>query len=174
MSSTDKKPALSPDEAREIVRDIVAKTPKHMCVLTTVEVGSNRLRSRPMAILNKAEDDVVDVLYFITGIDTGKVEEVAEETQVNVAFHDDMRFATFSGTSMVTRDRATIDRLWTPALAAYFDNGKDDPTVAVLKVTPTAVEYWDSPGLVGHVLEVAKSMLPGQKYNAGNSGHLEV
>ena len=42
----------------------------------------------------------------------------------------------------------TLDRsldVWHPALRTWFPEGKDDPSIALIRVHPAKGEYWDSP-----------------------------
>jgi general stress protein 26 len=53
-------------------------------------------------------------------------------------------FATVHGHLTRTTDRATIDRLWNPWVAAWYEGGKDDPNLALLRFDPTTAEIWRS------------------------------
>ena len=39
-------------------------------------------------------------------------------------------------------DPAKVDELWSPAVAGWFPDGKDDPTVALIRVEAETVELW--------------------------------
>jgi general stress protein 26 len=51
-------------------------------------------------------------------------------------------FATVHGHMMRTTDRATIDRLWNTWVAAWYEGGKDDPKLALLRFDPASAEIW--------------------------------
>ena len=51
-------------------------------------------------------------------------------------------FATMHGTLALDNDRATIDRLWNRYVAAWFEGGKDDPKLALLRLDPERAEIW--------------------------------
>jgi general stress protein 26 len=51
-------------------------------------------------------------------------------------------FATVHGRLSLDNDRATIDRLWNPFIAAWFDGGKDDPKLALLRLDAERAEIW--------------------------------
>lgn len=51
-------------------------------------------------------------------------------------------FATVGGKLRQDNDRAVIDRLWNPFIAAWFQGGKDDPTLRLLRFEPAAAEIW--------------------------------
>lgn len=101
------------------------------------------LRSRPMEIVDRSTDGRV---WFITSIDSAKLEELTENPDVNVAMQDDPRFLSISGAVRATRDRAKVDEVWKESFDAWFPEGREDPTVVLLEVVPTYVEYWDRSG----------------------------
>jgi general stress protein 26 len=51
-------------------------------------------------------------------------------------------FATVHGHLIRSTDRTTIDRLWNPAVAAWYKGGKDDPALALLRFEPKRAEIW--------------------------------
>lgn len=46
------------------------------------------------------------------------------------------------GTLSLDNDRATIDRLWNRFVAAWFEGGKEDPRLALLRFDPHEAEIW--------------------------------
>ena len=52
-------------------------------------------------------------------------------------------FATITGQVMIDNDRAVIDRLWNPFIAAWFD-GKDDPKLVLLRMDADHAEIWEN------------------------------
>lgn len=102
------------------------------------------LRSRPMEIVDRTEDGRI---WFITSIDSAKLEELTENPDVNVAMQDDPKFLSISGAVRATRDREKVDEVWKESYSAWFPEGRDDPTVVLLEIVPTYVEYWDRSGV---------------------------
>jgi general stress protein 26 len=50
-------------------------------------------------------------------------------------------FASIQGNLTLDNDRAVIDRLWNPFIAAWFE-GKDDPKLALLRFDAEHAEIW--------------------------------
>ena len=49
-------------------------------------------------------------------------------------------------------DRAVIDRLWNRYVAAWFEKGKDDPKLRLLRFEPAEAEVWlDASSIVAGV-----------------------
>jgi general stress protein 26 len=89
-----------------------------------------------------------------------------------VTLQDSRRYVSIGGTARITRDRALIDRLWSEAWKLWFPEGKDDPDLCIVEITPHQAEYWDQSGLAGvkFVLEAAKAYASGTKPKSGESG----
>jgi general stress protein 26 len=115
-----------------------------VAMLTTLEEDGT-LRSRPMATQDM---DFVGDLWFFTQADAPKVDEVQQHRQVNISYAkpDDNLYVSVSGTAQLVRDRQKIEELWKPSpfLKIWFPKGKDDPNLALLQVSVTSAEYWDS------------------------------
>ncbi len=140
----------------------------HAAMLVThAEDGS--LRARPLS-LGHIHDR--GVLYFATSLASPKVSELERDPSVAVTLQDGRRYVSISGTARVTRDRALIDRLWSEAWKLWFPQGKDDPELCIVEVTPHDAEYWDQTGLAGvrFVLEAAQAYATGTKPKSGESG----
>lgn len=65
--------------------------------------------------------------------------------------------------------REQIAKLWRTEHRLYFPEGRDDPALAMLRVTPYAAEYWCAPPtVVGRALHLVKSLLAGQGPQVGS------
>ncbi len=139
---------------RELIKDI------DIAMLTTQEADGT-LRSRPMGT-QQAEFD--GDLWFFTRIDAAKVKEVQRKHAVNVSYADreHQRYVSVSGEATVLRDRQKIDELWNPIAKIWFPEGKDDPSLALMKVHVMQAEYWDtSANRMVQLAQFAKSLITG-------------
>ena len=142
-------------------------------MLTTVaEDGS--LRSRPMAVPESAFDGD---LWFFTEAGAGKVDEVQSDQHVNVVFADleRQRYISVSGLARVVRDPVTVRERWSAAYTSWFPRGVDDPSLALLRVTVTAAEHWESPSSpVVRILGFARTVATGQREQPGQGTKLDL
>ena len=142
-------------------------------MLTTVDEDGT-LRTRPMATQDLQPDGV---LWFFTQVSAPKVGDIQRDQQVSVGYAkpDDELYVALSGTAQLVRDLQKIDELWKPLLKAWFPNGKDDPELALLRVTVNDAEYWDGPSskLVQLTL-IAKNLVTGQQGVGGENAKLDV
>jgi len=93
-------------------------------------------------------------IWFFTTMDNALVQNLARGNRAIATFaskgHD--IFATVHGTLRLDNDRATIDKLWNRYVAAWFDGGKDDPTLALLRLDAERAEIWvDASSLVAGI-----------------------
>lgn len=96
--------------------------------------------TRPMTANIEGESGPI---WFFAGRPNALVDKAASPARVIGAFsakgHD--LFASIKGTLRIDQDRAVIDRLWNPFIAAWFE-GKDDPKLVLLRLDPDEAEIW--------------------------------
>lgn len=80
-------------------------------------------------------------------------------------------FACISGTLVRESDHAVLDRLWTNGIAAWYDGGKDDPHLVLLRFDLSDAEIWTADmGAKGLF-----KLITGMKVEPGEMGkHAEV
>ena len=127
------------DPAKKL-RKIIKKT--RVAMLTTV-ASDGSLRSRPMVT---PDADFDGDLWFFTRYNSPKSEEIQENQKVNVTYASPKndRYVSVSGTAALVRDPGKVKELWRGALKEWFPEGKNDPDLALLKVTIDKAEYWDA------------------------------
>jgi general stress protein 26 len=83
-------------------------------------------------------------IWFFTATDTELAQKLRTERPALATFasksHD--IFATIHGSLSLDNDREVIDRLWNSYVAAWFEKGKDDPRLALLRFDPERAEVW--------------------------------
>ena len=53
-------------------------------------------------------------------------------------------FASIQGALTLDQDATTIDRLWNPHVAAWYEGGKNDPKLALLRLDAERAEIWEN------------------------------
>lgn len=122
--------------------ELEARFWKHLDDDRTVMLGAAGVAPRPMtAIAEHARAP----LWFFTASDTdlGKALDRTDrlEGMATFAAKDHDLFASISGTLVADNDRAVIDRLWNPFIAAWFE-GKDDPKLRLLRMDTADAHVW--------------------------------
>jgi general stress protein 26 len=141
--------------------------------MLVTQAKDTALRARPMALL-KVEDN--GDCWFMTGFDSGKVEEIEQNPMVNVSLQDERKFLSLSGRAAISRDPQKLDELWSEHLKVFFPKGKEDPNIALICVTPAEGEYWDNDGAQGlkFLLESVKAYVTGTTPNVDEAQHAAV
>lgn len=111
----------------------------------TVMLGTPKLHARPMTGLIENGRGPV---WFFTAAQNDLVQAIGRrKSQVAVftfASKDHQLFATVGGTLSVDNDAAVIERLWNPFVAAWYEGGKDDPALRLLRFDTNVAEIWQN------------------------------
>jgi general stress protein 26 len=122
------------------------------------------LHGRPMAVAKMDEDGM---LWFVTGGDTPKIDELAAHSDALVCLQNSSQFVTIEGRVELVRDRRKIEELWSESFRVWFD-GKDDPHLVLLRLEPNSAEYWDQSGIRGlkYAFRAAKAYVSKERIDA--------
>jgi general stress protein 26 len=104
--------------------------------------GVDESHTRPMTA--QLEGDEGGPIWFFTAKDNDLVQQLRGTDRAVATFaskgHD--VFAAVHGNLCVDNDRAVVDRLWNRFIAAWYEHGKDDPKLALLRLDPDAGQVW--------------------------------
>lgn len=104
-------------------------------------VGVEESHMRPMTAQVEGDHGPI---FFFTSTESSLVQNLGENSRAVAAFaakgHD--LFASVHGSVAVYNDRATIDRLWNTFVAAWYEQGKDDPKLVLLRFDADRAEIW--------------------------------
>jgi general stress protein 26 len=140
----------------------------------TTRRSDGRLVSRPMAVQKRAAG--AD-LWFVTARDSHKLEEIANDEQVNLAFYKDRtrEWISVSGRARTVDDRAKIHELYAPDWRAWFgdeggenDGTPDDPRIVLIAVDVEMAMFLEVNKPQPVVLfEVVKGLITGKPPDIG-------
>lgn len=142
------------------------------CMMTT-KLDHRPVSARPMS-LQQVDDK--GCLWFISNRTSDKNNELEKnpETQLYFMNSGDSEYLSIYGTVEIFTDQATINKHWSIMANAWFD-GKEDPEVSILKITPKDVQYWDTKhGKLVDMAAMVYSAVTGDKKDAGVEGKLVV
>ena len=87
----------------------------------------------------------------------------------------DYNFLSVNGMAEVSRDKERVEKYWNKMMEGWFEKGKDDPRIRVLKVIPLEAHYWDNKSnKLMTLLKVAASAVSGTKMDIGREGELDL
>ena len=149
-------------EIREAMWDAMAKSPFVMVRL----IGSDH-HAEPLTA--QLDEDVTGKFWFYVKKSNRVAEGGPAMAQFVAKGHD--LFACIRGTLTPESDPAVIDRYWSNQVEAWFDGGREDPELRMLRFELDDAEIWQAdmsvPGLF--------KMLTGQKIHGEEEGkHAET
>ena len=121
-----------------------------MLGLAGVEEG----HSQPMTAQTLHDEDERGPIWFFTSKDTDLVKALNDSHRAVVHFsskgHD--LFASLHGELTLDNNRQVIDQLWNSFIAAWYEGGKDDPKLVLLRFDTQQAEIWlDGSSLVAGI-----------------------
>jgi general stress protein 26 len=158
MATISQNAKSSPEQAEQKFLELLRGFDFAMLVS---HANDEQLHARPMAVAETGPDGSV---WFITGIDTAKTFEVAKRPEIIAVMQSSSKYLSVAGTAEISKDREHIQRIWKESYRVWF-NGKDDPNMALIRLRPTAAEYWDNSGAQGvkFALRFAKAYVTGEQ-----------
>lgn len=126
--------------------DLKAKFWKSIKSDMTLMIGLDGVKDAfPRPMTAQIENETKGPMWFFTSKDSELAQSVGRGKPATATFaskgHD--LFATIHGRLSLDNDRKAIDRLWNPYVAAWFEGGKDDPTLALLRFDTEKAEIWE-------------------------------
>ena len=136
------------DKIQAMVKDI-------KYTMMTTRNDENHLHSCPM---NTPETSIgAKEIWFIGHKPSETVDNINKNPEVNLAYvtQDDEKYLSISGTAELVEDKEKLDELWSVMYNAYFEQGKEDPKVQLIKVVPHGAEYWANGNTITSAFKMA-------------------
>lgn len=141
--------------------DLEAKLWKSLKSDMTLMLGLSGIEeghAQPMTA--QFDGDNTRSIWFFTSKETDLAEALGARHEALAQYsskgHD--LFASLQGDLVVDNDRAMIDKLWNKYVAAWFEGGKDDPKLLLIRFDPDRAQIWEN----------AHSLLAGVKLLLGS------
>lgn len=162
---------LTHQEAIDKFKEIV----KHesTCLFTT-QLTKVPLTTRPMSVKKVCDQGN---FWFLSPSDSDKNQEISNDPRVQLFISNtsNYEFLSIYGKATITKDKAKIDELWSDIAKAWFPDGKDDPRVTVIKVSPEEGFYWDTKdGKLVSMIKILASAVTGKTMQEGVEGTISV
>jgi len=142
-----------------------------MCTNTTKIVN---LHAVPMS---RQEVDDDGNLWFLFSSESETFQNLQNDKHISVLYSDvsNYNFLSINGVAEISTDQTRIEKYWNKMVEGWFEKGKEDPTIRVLKVIPSEAHYWDSKSnKLVTFFKVAVSAVSGQKLDVGRQGDLNI
>lgn len=128
-------------------------------------------RPVPMSPYADAEENAI---WFITAQGTDLTKAAEEGAPANLCVSDASHhiYANVDGMVRVVEDRKKLDELWNTVADAWFEDGKDDKDLRLVRMTPRDAEVWATDGAAVFLFEIAKAQLTDRKPDMGQHGRI--
>ena len=164
--------SLEGKEAVDKLKEL-AKGAENCFFCTDIKTGLP-LSVRPMSVLDVDDNGN---LWFMSKADSHKNKEIETDPFTHLFFQANKNsgFLNVYGISEIIEDRAKVEELWSPLLKVWFQGGKDDQKISLIKVEPTHTYYWDTMhGEAVAFIKMAASVITGKTMDDSVEGSLEV
>jgi len=156
------------DKLKQLVEDI------DVCLFCTNINKDDGETCRPMSSQKVCEEGNI---WFFSEVGSVKNREIELDNHVRLFYSHPGKdsYLIVNGKAELVFDQATIEELWNPAIKAWFPEGKDDPNISVVKVSPSSGYYWDTKGskMINFIRMVA-SVASGKNILKGNEGSISI
>jgi len=169
MSNTEnlnQKEAI--DKLKSLVDDIM------VCLFCTNLKTDDGSTCRPMSAIKVCDQGNI---WFFSEKSSDKNKAITSDKNVQLFFSHPAKssYLVVNGEAEIILDKTKIEELWTPVAKIWFKEGKDDPTISVIKVTPKMAYYWDTDGSrMMNFLKIVASVVTGTNLVDGKKGIITI
>jgi general stress protein 26 len=130
------------------------------------------LNSRPMSTL---EVDDAGTFWFMSGKGSHKNEEIFDDPEVQLFYSNSgsSEYLSVYGYAEIIKDRKKLEELWSPIAKTWFNEGKDDPELTIIRVQAADAYYWDTKnGKMVQLIKIASGAIMGKPTDDGVEGKI--
>ena len=156
------------DKLKSLVEDI------EICLFCTDLKTDDGSTCRPMSVIKVCDQGNI---WFFSEKNSDKNRAILDDNNVQLFFSHPAKssYLVVNGEAEIILDKTKIEELWTPVAKIWFKEGKDDPNISIIKVTPTTAYYWDTDGnkMINFIKMVA-SVVTGTNLVNGKEGTITL
>ncbi|WP_201615483.1 pyridoxamine 5'-phosphate oxidase family protein [Psychrobacter urativorans] len=96
-------------------------------------------------------------IWFIGDKTSDVVKDIQDNKKVGLSYatQDAKNYVSISGDAELSTDKDKLDELWSAMDSAFFEEGKDDEDVQLIKVVPHGAECWISGSSTVNIFKMA-------------------
>lgn len=153
---------------QDAVKKVASLTRDVKFAMLTTVTAEGHLHARPMTTQQTEFDGD---LWFIGAKDAEGVRDMQARPQVNVSYADPGKgtYLSVNGTAQLVEDRAKLDELWSDFYKVYFEGGKEDPNIQLIRIEAHGAEFWESDGKVRTLFSLARGLVTGDRPDMGTN-----
>lgn len=136
--------------------------------------NGDQMVTRPMHTQGIDDDGT---FWFFSDKNSAKNHTLEENSNVHLIYanNSSYEYLSIEGNGTVEHDPQKIDELWKDFAKAWFTEGKTDPSLTLIRVTPQSGHYWDTKSnKVVSLMKIAVGAMTGKTMDNGVQGDLKV
>lgn len=140
-------------------------------------ISRNKNNDLHIVPISRQEVDEQGNIWMLISAESQLHQNLVENNQIDIAYSHigDYNFLSVSGKATISRDQARIDKYWNKLMETWFEKGKEDPHIRVLKVETNDAHYWDNKSnKLVTFFKVATNAITGTKMDIGREGTLDL
>lgn len=156
------------DKLKNLVKEIM------VCLFCTDLKTDDGATCRPMTAIKVCDQGNI---WFFSEKSSVKNKAIAADKNVQLFFSHPAKssYMVVNGEAVIISEKAKIEELWTPVANIWFKEGKEDPNISIIKVTPTTAYYWDTDGnRMVNFFKMIASVVTGTNLITGKEGAITV
>lgn len=135
-------------------------------VMLTTALKDGKLLAHPMTPQQVTDD--ADVWFFL-GLQGDQAVALKENPEVNITVSEAGNWLSVAGRVEFIDDQDKMDELFNDETAAWFDGGRNDPNLGLIKVTGASAQHWGlKGGKVSALAQMAKAKISGDRTGGGS------
>jgi general stress protein 26 len=132
------------------------------------------INATPMSV--QEVDDNGDI-WFLGSKSSDKYTDILQDGNVQLFFskNSDFTYLSVYGTGSFSEDQARIDKYWNKMVEGWFEKGREDPDIVLIKIMPHDIRYWETKdNKIVSLAKVLWTSVTGDKTDAGREGNIEI
>ena len=119
-------------------------------------------------------DRDANALWFITanGTDLAQTAQSGADAEYLISSTNESLYARIDGRVQAVTDPAKLDELWSAVAAAWFEDGRKDDDIQLVRMDLSEAEVWATGGSMSFLYQIAKANITKEKPDMGDHGVL--
>ncbi len=156
------------DKLKDLTKEI------DICLFCTNLRTQDGATVRPMSTQEVDDDGCV---WFLSERNSEKNREIEEDNQVQLFYSHPGKqsYLVVNGKAEIIINKAKIEELWNPMMDAWFEKGKEDPSITLIKVRTESAYYWNTEGnRMVNFFKFAATLATGKNLLESKEGNISI
>lgn len=136
--------------------------------MLTFVTEEGHLHSAPMTTQNNTFNGIV---WFLGSKKSELVKSISSNPQVNLGYSNTSNndYVSINGVAENVIDEVILDEIWSPAYEAFFQQGKSDSDIQLIRVVCNGAQYWKGSGTLFTLYKLTRAAVTGETQDLGTS-----